>query len=380
MQALVTDATSEVLAGSQAERLIRWLAPTAEARLQARAIPSDISRNAVHTFLWPSLQIALLNRLGPEHAKSARFTNRFGLGGNWLGRRAIEADFFGADTLYVHPCVCTEAVVEAKRRGKTVIVEAISHPFNKRIESQEQRTFGQAEDQSQELIEDNIRYFRDEALLADMILAASAYVKQGLLELGLPEERVRVVPYGLDERFFSGASPRPVPGVVLYVGAVNLLKGVQYLAAASRILEKIEGIRFNVVGPSNPDFQRIEALRGPNYLGQVPRSQVRDHFLSADVFVFPTLSDGFGLVVLEAMAAGLPVVCTRNCADLVQDGVNGFIVPPRDPEALADCVQRIVGDRRLRTRLSAAARETAQQYTIEAYGTNLAAAVREARH
>jgi glycosyltransferase involved in cell wall biosynthesis len=374
LKAFVTDANAALEPGGVLARTTGLIAPRALARLQARRIPADIPADSIHAYLAPTLQIAAADRLGPRIAKSARTLHRLGIGGNVLARRTIAADFFGADTIYVHPCVTTDAVFEARRRGLRIVLEAISHPFNKRVELAECARYGVRPDQSEAQVEDNIAFFREEAMVADVVLAASPYVSDGLVELGLPAERVAIVRYGLDQNFFADLEVSPVPGRVLYVGAVNYLKGVPTLATASRLLSA-DGIDVEVAGPVSAEAAGRAEFSGPRYLGQVPRSQIRRHFAMADVFAFPSLSDGFGLVLLEAMAAGLPVVSTRNCADLVRDGENGFLVPDRDPEALAEAIRTIVRDRDLRGRFSCAARETAARHTLHTYAGALARAV-----
>lgn len=372
LQALVTDATEANI--GPLERRLATLAPNSFARLKSRIIPPEIPRDRLHSSLWPTIEMTVATKAGPWFGKSARSQHWLGIGGHRLARSAIKAEFFNSDTLYVHPCVTTDAVYEARRRGMRVVLEAISHPFNKRVELTQFARYGVPPDQSEAQIEDNIDFFREEAMEADLLLAASPYVRDGLLELGLPPERIKIVRYGIDERFFADVKVDPVPGRVLYVGAVNYLKGVPTLAAATSLLVK-DSIEVVVAGPFSATAAGRLEFEGPRYLGQVPRSEVRCLFAEADVFAFPTLSDGFGLVLLEAMAAGLPVVSTRNCADLVRDGENGFLVPERDPEALAEAIRTIVHDRDLRERFSRAARETAARYTLSEYAGRLARAV-----
>lgn len=378
LAALLTDATSESRDLRSVWNLLRTVAPKAHARLMGRVVPIGIDRSRLHSYLLPSIQIRMAEMCGLNRAKSARWNYELGIGGHWLSKLAIREEFFGANALYVHPCVSTSAIRAAKRQGVKVILEAISHPQNKRVEMEECDRFGTTCDQSAELIRDNIGFFRDEAIQADLVLAASPYVRDGLIELGLPEMSIRTVRYGLDPGFAAGFEAAPQLGRVLFVGAVNWLKGVPYLAQAAKVLGEKKLYQFDVVGPLGRGVAGHSAFEGPTYHGQVPRSFVRKYFERADVFVFPTLSDGFGLVLLEAMAAGLPVISTANCADLVEDGVNGFIVPMRDGRAIADRIQLIVGDRCLRERMSRAARATAARYTLQDYGRQLVAAVSQA--
>jgi len=100
-------------------------------------------------------------------------------------------------------------------------------------------------------------------------------------------------------------------------------------------------------------------------------------YARADVFVLPTVCDSFALVHLEAMAAGIPVITTPNCGSVVRDGVDGFIVPIRDPQAIADRVEEIVSDRNLRAEMSANAKAGAQEFSLSRYGERLLDAVKE---
>ncbi len=106
-------------------------------------------------------------------------------------------------------------------------------------------------------------------------------------------------------------------------------------------------------------------------MGQVPREEVKQEFARADVFVFPTLTDGFGIVLLEALFAGLPIICTKNCGDVVCDGVNGRTIPSHDGKALADAIREIVGNRKLRDNMSKAAIDMRKHFTLGAYRQRL---------
>jgi glycosyltransferase involved in cell wall biosynthesis len=247
-----------------------------------------------------------------------------------------------------------------------------------RTQKEEYERLGLPLIEGMDCIEENIAYFKEEASLADVVLAASEYVKRGLVELGVAPERIAVVPYGLDAGFYS-EPPAPQPGRVLYVGTVDSHKGIAYLAEAARQLQA-EGFaaEFIAIGPpSSPDIVKHPAFAGLNYVGQVPRSEVKREFARADVFVFPTLTDGFGMVLLEALFAGLPIICTPNCGDVVRDGFNGRVVPAHNAPALAAAIREIVGDRELRARMSRNALARKPEFTLETYQRHLIEAVRE---
>lgn len=377
LQALYTDAH----AGLPLLRLLQMLPgnlqPRPMRRLLSRRIPAAIAASKIRSWLWPSIQIEWLVRSQPIRRKQARYWHEHRIGGHWLAGRAIGDDFGGANALYVHPCMCTDAVQEAKRRGMFIVVEAISHPFNKLVEMEEYERFGRNSPEPESELRDNIDFFTEEVKAADLVLAASPYVAGGLAEIGFDRDRVAVVPYGLDSSF-AAERPSLQVGRVLYVGNIGYLKGVPYFAEAARMLKdaNFPG-EFRAVGPLEKEMIARPEFQGPHFVGQVPRAEIKSEFLQADVFVFPSLSDGFGIVLLEAMAAGVPVICTPNCAGLVRDGENGFIVPVRDSKMLAKRVSQITQNRELRDRLGAAAKATADVHSLSAYRNGLLRAIQK---
>ncbi|MCA9239567.1 MAG: glycosyltransferase family 4 protein, partial [Planctomycetales bacterium] len=215
-----------------------------------------------------------------------------------------------------------------------------------------------------------------------LVLAASEYSKSGLIDLGVPESKIRLVPYALRTDYFS-KPPSPVRGRVLFVGTVGYLKGIPDLAAAARALKKSHpDIEVRVVGPFELDVANCRDFDGPTYLGQMPRNEVKSEYLNADLFVFPTISDAFGIVLMEALAAGLPIVASPNCADAVDHGVNGLRVPIHDPQAVADAVARIVENRDMRAAMSVASKRKLDYFSPQAYRDRMSrvvAALRESR-
>jgi glycosyltransferase involved in cell wall biosynthesis len=105
--------------------------------------------------------------------------------------------------------------------------------------------------------------------------------------------------------------------------------------------------------------------------GRTTRDQASNWYLQSDLFVLPTLSDGFALTQLEAMAHGLPVVTTPCCGDVVSDGVDGFVVPPRDADGLARTLQRYLMEPALLKAQKIGALAKARQFTLERLATHL---------
>jgi glycosyltransferase involved in cell wall biosynthesis len=105
--------------------------------------------------------------------------------------------------------------------------------------------------------------------------------------------------------------------------------------------------------------------------GPVSRDGTAGWYRKADLFILPTLSDGFALTQLEALAHGLPVIATPNCARVVEEGKTGFIIPPRDPQALAEAILRFVRNPGLGWEMAPTCRDAVKTYSIDAYGRRL---------
>jgi glycosyltransferase involved in cell wall biosynthesis len=287
---------------------------------------------------------------------------------------ARDERFGGANAIYtVLINEDLELCAEAKKRGCLIVHEAMMSPEIGVWINEEHEKFPQIPRRAPAIdeIERGRTYDRRKYQLADLILVPSDFVRRAVLDLGADPERVKLVPYGIDESWLHG-SPTPTPGRVLFVGSVGLLKGNHYLAEASRLLARRgTPVDVRVAGPFDASLREPSLFHGPQYLGQVPRADIKKEFLAADVFVLPTIAEGSALVTYEALACGLPVITTPNCGSVVRDGIDGFIVPVRNVEALADAIERVVSDRTLRATLSANARERAKEFTWARYGERL---------
>lgn len=219
---------------------------------------------------------------------------------------------------------------------------------------------------------------------ADAVLVNSNWSREALVRQGVPPARIHVIPlaYEPDQDVRPSPSVRARPLTVLWLGSVILRKGIPYLVEAARRLMD-QPVRFEVAGPVGI---RAEAIRRapPNitWRGAVPRSQAHALYRAADVFVLPTISDGFAITQVEALAHGLPVITTPRCGDVVEDGRTGFLIPPADAEALAAAIRRFCIDPGLSAAMRPACLEAASRFSIDAYGRRLneiICAVRSAR-
>jgi glycosyltransferase involved in cell wall biosynthesis len=210
-----------------------------------------------------------------------------------------------------------------------------------------------------------------EIALADTILVGSRFVRESFIDQGIEPSRLVTVPYGADlQRFQPAAEPRPAgtPFRVLFVGQIGERKGVGHLLKAYQAFEKAD-TRLQLVG----DFVAGNEVYAPyrklfEHTPNVPQARLAELFRAADVFVFPTLVEGLGMVVIEAMACGLPVIVTAHGPDeVVRAGVDGFIVPPCDARAIADALEQLYVDRELRLQMGRNALQQASRWTWQRY-------------
>jgi glycosyltransferase involved in cell wall biosynthesis len=179
-----------------------------------------------------------------------------------------------------------------------------------------------------------------EARLADVVVANSRFTRDSLVAAGFPGERVVTVPLGAIPALAAPAPGGAIEGPIrfVYAGLLSVHKGVHYLLDAWRLLEAGSSAELHLYGAVNLPRRLLARMAGTVVVhGSVPWEVLREGYRRGHVLVFPTLCDGFGEVVTEALAHGLPVITTENAgaADLIDTGRNGFVVPVRDAQALA---------------------------------------------
>jgi phosphatidylinositol alpha-mannosyltransferase len=184
-----------------------------------------------------------------------------------------------------------------------------------------------------------------------------------------------IVPNGIDMRRFRDVEPFPwahdsIPRILFVGRYTEPRKGFKYLLRAMPLIQQqFPDVRLVVVGRGNPDkFEGIierYSIRNVDFIGQATPENLPRYYASCDLFTAPSISgESFGIVLLEAMAAGRPVVAGNIAGyrSVMTHGDEGLLVPPRDAQALALAIVRLLADRPLRDRLSHAGRATASLY------------------
>lgn len=197
---------------------------------------------------------------------------------------------------------------------------------------------------------------------ATRIIVNSTWTRSALIQQGVSVDKIRICPLAYkpagaqSNRQFQKRSRLRV----LWLGTLSLRKGIVYAIEAARRLEQWN-VDFTFAGPVDVRLPALPA--NCTYIGRIPGTEVGTQYSSHDIFILPTLSDGFGLTQLEAMAHGLPVIATRNCGEVVQHGVSGLIVPPENSRSLADALLEISQDSGKLEAMSVAALRRAADFT-----------------
>lgn len=189
--------------------------------------------------------------------------------------------------------------------------------------------------------------WRRECALADRIVVNSSWSRDALVGKGIPAEKIRIVPLAYKpspealefRRHYPNAFDKARPLRVLFLGQINLRKGIGPLLEAIRLMQG-EPVEFTLAGDIQVDIP-ADLRHDPRvkWVGAVPREQTKQFYRDADLFVFPTFSDGFGLTQLEAQAWSLPIITTRFCGKVIEDEHNGWLLQVVTPDAISQAIR-----------------------------------------
>jgi glycosyltransferase involved in cell wall biosynthesis len=236
--------------------------------------------------------------------------------------------------------------------GKFVLDQSIGHPVEK------ERIFCALRDRFPEWsitvprkADVHIAQETEEHKLADLVVVPSSFVGRTLTAQGVPDAKIRVIPFGTDlSRFHPAqASRTPGPIVFLFVGSISARKGVPILLEAWRQMRASNAALW-LIGPGTaPKCAVFDLPASVRFLGRKSQSDVAELMRRADVLVFPSFFEGLAQVQLEALASGLPLISTveAGAEDLIRNGQNGFLVPAGDVIALSERMLQVAADQDL---------------------------------
>jgi len=225
--------------------------------------------------------------------------------------------------------------------------------------------------------------WREECNLADRIVVNSQWSREGLIRKGVPGEKISIIPLAYDtevnrarltepplQRRYPDRFTSERPLRVLFLGLINLRKGVARLLEAARILRD-EPVEFWMVGPVEiANAKALAAAARVKWFGPVTRKQAGQFYRDADVFILPTLSDGFAITQLEAQANGLPLIVSKSCGKVIENGVNGIVLNEPSATVIAATVRDCIVNPGLLEKFASASR-VGDRFTIQALADHL---------
>jgi glycosyltransferase involved in cell wall biosynthesis len=268
----------------------------------------------------------------------------------------------------------------AKARGwLTVLGQIDPGPAEERIVS---RFTGERTDLAGSWSPAPALYWRDwqaECQLADIILVNSGWSRNALTQEGVPENKIKTVPLALEPsaettdfvRTFPDTFSSRRPMRILFLGQISLRKGIAPIFDAMRLLAG-EALEFWFVGPEDiavpADLRKHQRVK---WYGPVPRSATAKFYRDADVFLFPTFSDGFGLTQLEAQSWKLPIIASRFCGEVVENGRNGLVLDVVNRETIVSALLSLLRRPTDLVRMSRAS-GVLPPFTLDSLGRSLA--------
>lgn len=326
-----------------------------------------------------------------EWAETAATRMRYRTLAHWLnvkGNRQFGKDVIGliqrepVDVVWGYDTSSLEVFQWAKKEGiLCVLDQTIGHPstYNRVMRTEQEihpeffaRSF---QPHSREWIERQ----NEEAALADLIVCGSSFCAETLVANGCPAEKIRVVPYGFDDKLFALPIERSLsPGKTLqflFLGAITARKGAAYLLEAFRQIDPARA-RLKLVGLIDiPLMTYARYARRVEHVPQIARAEIGPHLLQADCFVFPSLFEGSAVVLYEACGAGLGILQSESAGYGACPGVNGIRWDQVSVEAIVQTVEFVLQNPDVLVRWQQASIDMRSQYTWNRYREEIRALV-----
>jgi len=308
------------------------------ARLGREGLP----HSKVETFPWLHTPVTVLERMG---LLPRRLSDDLGVWNarafdDWTFKRIGECDALIA---IAGAALKTGQLVQ-HRGGRFCCDSGSSHPrFQDRIVRGEYARWGV--DLPANDLRDTVRE-EEIFAVADAVTVASSFAAKTYIEAGIPAEKLHVIPLGVRlENFTKTAEPSPDSFDVLFAGSISLRKGVPYLLEAFAKLRHAKK-RLRFAGHLDASLKQVLARLPQDeveFLDSLTPLALAETMSRSHVLVLPSVEDGFGMVMAQAMACGCPVICSTNTGgpDLLTDGMEGFVVPIRDADAIALRLQEL---------------------------------------
>jgi alpha-maltose-1-phosphate synthase len=315
-----------------------------------------VSRELVRTFPWIHTPWMVAGRYGlmPQWASREIAVANARIFDAWVASRVEGCDVF----VGLSGSALNSGQVVQGRGGKYICDRGSSHiRYQKRLVEEEYSRWGFGDVRVDPRM---VEREENEYAQADAITVPSEFSRRSFLEMGVSAGKLRKIPYGVRlDRFSRTGRPPADPFNVLFAGTVSIRKGVPYLLEAfAKFKHPLKRLR--LAGPVEPEMRLLFArfdMTGVEVLGRQPQTELARWMNASHVMVLPSIEDGFGLVMAQAMACGTPIIASEHTGgfDLFTDGTEGFMVPIRSSDAICERLTQLADDPDLRQCMSAAA-------------------------
>jgi alpha-maltose-1-phosphate synthase len=310
-------------------------------------------RERVSTFPWLMAPVMLANRFGFNRVRDGLNVPMIETFDRWMAERLAPCDVFHCLSSFG---LQSHQAARSRHGALTVCDRGSAHiEYQGEILREEFARFGARFPGIDSRVVDREL---EEYASCDLIFVPSSFAMRTFADKGVPRDKLRLNPYGVDLAMFHREPKRDSTFRVLFVGTVSLQKGLPYLFEAMTGLGHPDA-ELVVIGALEAEMRPIMAkYEGTyRYLGAVARSELHKHYSQASVLVLPSIQEGLALVQAQAMACGVPVIASENtgAADLFTDGVEGFIVPVRDARAIREKILTLYENPAMRDRMGEAA-------------------------
>jgi alpha-maltose-1-phosphate synthase len=310
-------------------------------------------KEKVGTFPWLMAPAMLANRFGFNRVRDSLNVPMIETFDRWMAERIAPCDVFHCLSSFG---LQSHRAAQSRHGALTVCDRGSAHiEYQDAILRDEFARFGtRYAGIDSRLVEREL----EEYTRCDLIFVPSSFAMRTFIAKGVPREKLRLNPYGVDLAMFHRELKNDRTFRVLFVGTVSLQKGMPYLFEAMAALGRTD-VELCVIGALEAEMRPLMAKYDGTfrYLGAVARGELYKHYSQASVLVLPSIQDGFGMVQAQAMACGVPVIATENtgAADLFSDGVEGFIVPIRDAGAIREKILALYENPAMREQMGEAA-------------------------
>lgn len=335
------------------------------ARLKTR-FHSDLDSVNVNTKNLSSLYRMIKPYTGNSFDKWVKQGESFG---NWATKQIEKAGLSSDDYIFGYTCGSLEIAKLARERNVKMVLGQCDPGFY---------WYDIQKAEAEKWVTDNLdlyipnKVFKDRVLnewsLANTIIVNSIHSKQGLINYGVDENKIKILPLVspmLSENIFDETKNIKHKINILFVGNISFAKGFPYYAEAQKILKNDKRFEFYAVGDMHIPSEVIQKQNwNIKFTGRLNQEELSEFYKKSHILVFPTLSEGFGQVQLEAMAYGLPVIATNKCGDVVVDGVNGKIIESCSSKQIVDAILEITTNETAYNEISKKALETVEKFSF----------------